>query len=314
MDMSFEIQVLLQRIVMTSLVGLIGGFVLSRCERRVAGTGDGPLRGVGAASFFGALLVGAGLIASDLWQRGMIAEPWTWRRWDAREPWMWMVWLVPSLILFLGIAKGLLARPNRFATWCLPWVVAGAAGILYVALPQSSGYQDKLPDAIRWLAIGIAAVSLNSASLNAISSRPGGRWGPSVLFAQLVCIAGLTLQSYASLGEFVLAALGLSLGLALVSLFVPSGQTFDYGWPLAPAVMGLMVLAAAGLVVSTFYVSDPPPTWLVAGILFLPSLIAGIDLCLAGKHWGWRLFAAVLLWAMVLAVVIFKAMQSKSDW
>lgn len=314
MDTSFEVEVLLQRIAMPGLVGLLGGFLLSRCERGSAATGDVPLRHVGWASFWGAWVVGAALIASDLWQRGMITDPSTWRRWDAREPWMWMVWMVPGLILFLGATKALLATPSRFATWCLPWVVVGAAGILYVALPQGKGYEEQLPSAIRWLALGIAASAMNSVSINAIASRPGGRWGPAVLLAQLGCIAGLAWQSYASLGEFLLAAFGVALGITLVSLFLSSGPTSDYGWPMAPAVLGLTVLAAAGLAVSTFYVSEPPPMWLLLSILFLPSLIGSMDVWLRGKHWGWRIAAAIVIWSLVLSAVVARAMQSGSTW
>lgn len=319
MQISFETQILLQRIVLPSLLGLAGGWVLSRCERRgleLSGSGSDtrPLRGVMTASFFGALLVGAGLIVSDLWQRELITNPATWRRWDAREPWMWMVWMIPGLILFLGFAKGLIATPQRFATWSLPGVIALGAGIFYVCLPQGPGYENDLPRAVRWIALGIAAVAMNCASLNAIARGPGGRWAPLVLLVQLACVAGLALQSYASLGEFVLAAAGATLGLCVISLFLPSPWTFDYGWPLAPAILGLTVLASVSLAASTFYVSEPLATWMLMSILFLPTIVGAIDLCLGGKHWGWRVAAAFFLWALALSAVVAKALQNKSDW
>jgi hypothetical protein len=313
-NISFEAQVLLGRVVVPSLLGWIGGFVLSRCERRSPGLDASPLRGVLASSLFGALLVGSGLIVSDLWHRGMITEPGSWRRWDAREPWMWMVWMIPGLILFLGILKGWVATPGRFATCCLPWVLVGAAGILYVALPTGKGYEDQLPDVIRSMAIGIAAVALNSLSLNAIARGPGGRWVLCVLLTQLACIAGVAFQAYASLGEFALAGMGAVLGLSLVSLMLPSGPTYDYGWPLAPAVLGMIVLAVASQSVSTFYFSEQPPIWLRMSILFLPSLAGGVDLCLRQKHWGWRVLAAFVLSASVLSVVVFRAMQNETGW
>lgn len=313
-NISFEGQVLLERVVVPSLLGWIGGFVLSRCERRSPGLDPSPLRGVLASSFFGALLVGSGLIVSDLWQRGMITEPASWRRWDAREPWMWMVWMVPGLILFLGILKGWIATPIRFATCCLPWALVGAAGILYAALPQGKGYEDQLPEVIRSMAIAMAAVALNSLSLNAIARGPGGRWALCVLLAQLACIAGLAFQAYASLGEFALAGVGAVLGLSLVSLMLPSGPTYDYGWPLAPAVLGMIVMAVASQSVSTLYFSEQPPIWLRMGILFLPSLVGGVDLCLRRKHWGWRVLSALVLSASVLSVVVVRAMQNETGW
>jgi hypothetical protein len=309
MQVSFEVQVLLQRIVLPSLLGFAGGLLLSRCERRslesgALGSSESPLRGVITASVLGSLIVGAGLIASDLWQRELITNPAIWRRWAAREPWMWMVWMIPGLILFLGLAKGLVATPSRFATWCLPGVVAWGAGIFYVCLPQGPGYENDLPRAVRWIALGIAAVAMNCASLNAIARGPGGRWAPLVLLVQLVFVAGLALQSYASLGEFILAATGATLGLSIVSLFLPSTRTFDYGWPLAPAILGLTVLACASLATSTFYISEPPATWILMSVLFLPTVAGAIDLCLGGKHWGWRVAAAFFLWALALSAVV----------
>lgn len=314
MDLPFEFQVLIQRIVMPSLLGLAGGILLLRCERPSFSKGENPIRGVAIASIFGSILVGAALIVSDFWQRELIANPLSWRRWEAREPWMWMVWLIPGLILGLGIFKSLVAIPSRIATWFLPWLVVGAVGCFYIALPQGQSYRDQLPNAIRFLAIGIAATALNSVSLNAIASHPGGRWATLTLLAQLGCIAGLAFQSYASLGEFILAGFGVTLGLSLVSLFHSSEHTTDYGWPLAPAVLGLTVLAAVSLAVSTFYVTTPPPTWLWTSILFLPTIIAGIDWFLVEKHWGWRLAMAAIIWALILSTVVAMAMQSKSDW
>lgn len=318
-ELSFEVQVLLQRMVVPSLAGVAGGLVLSRCERSSlapgeAWAGDRPLRGAMVASSLGALLVGVGLITSDLWQREMITNPAIWRRWDAREPWMWMVWMIPGLILLLGLLKGITATPMRFSAWCLPCMVASASGVFYVSLPQGEAYRDTLRDVIRWMALGIAALVMNVAAMNAIARRPGGRWAPLALLVQLVCIAGLALQSYASLGEFVLAAVGATLGLSIVSLLNPSGLTFDYGWPLAPAILGLSVLATACLSTSTFYVTEPPATWLLISVLFLPAAVGALDLCLMGKHWGWRLAAAVVIWGMALSAVVAKAMQSKTDW
>ena len=319
MQPSFEVQILLQRIVLPGLMGLVGGWVLSRCERRSlesgsSGAAEHPLRGAMSASSLGSLLVGAGLIASDLWQRELITNPAIWRRWDAREPWMWMVWMVPGLILFMGLVKGLVATPSRYATWSLPGVIAWATGIFYVCLPQGPGYENDLPRAVRWIALGIAAVAMNCASLNAIARGPGGRWAPLVVLVQLVCVAGLALQSYASLGEFILAATGATLGLSIVSLFLPSTRTFDYGWPLAPAILGLTVLACASLATSTFYISEPPATWILMSVLFLPTVAGAIDLCLGGKHWGWRVAAAFFLWALALSAVVAGALQNTSDW
>jgi hypothetical protein len=313
-NMSFETEVLLQRIVVPCLMGLLGALILARCERRPMELGDVPWQRVLSTSFWGSLLFGLGLIVSDFWQRGMITDPASWLKWEAREPWMWMVWLIPGLALFLGIVKILVVTPGRFAGWCLPWVVVGSLAIIHIALPQGRGYEDRLPEAIQAFAIGIAAVSLNSASLNAIASRPGGRWSPCVVLAQLGCIAGLAFQAYASLGEFVLSGAGAALGLALVSLFLSSSRTLDYGWPLAPAVLALVVLAATSLCTLTFYFSAPPPFWLRMSILFLPTIVCGVDLWLGARHWGWRVLAAAILWSLVLSAVVARAMQVKTDW
>jgi hypothetical protein len=185
---------------------------------------------------------------------------------------------------------------------------------MLVVLPQGTGYEDRLRDAVRWTAIGTVAAVWNGSALDGIARHPGGRWSTCVLLAQLGCIAGLILQSYASLGEWVLAAIGVTLGLTVVGLWIPSEETTHFGWPMAPAVLGLTILGAASLAVSTFYVSTPAPQWMIAIVLFLPSIVGLVDAFLRSWNPWWRALIAALIASAPLAAVLFQAMNHQPAW
>ncbi len=314
MEMSFELQIVLQRLVIPGLIGLLGGLTIARPW--VRHSEDSPASGAagGISSLLGALFVGSGLIVSDLWQRELLTQPSTWRSWEAREPWMWMVWMIPAAMVLLAIVRLAARSTTRISSWSWPSLFGIAVGVMLVVLPQGAGYEDKLREAVRWTGLGVLATVWNACALNGIASQPGGRWSPLVLLAQLGCVAALVLQSYASLGEWVLAAIGVTAGLSLVSLFTPSVRTVDFGWPLASVILALTVLAAASTAVSQFYIFSSAPAWVLAGTLFLPSIVGGVDVAIRGWNPWFRALIAAAISGILIGVVVWQTIQNQPQW
>ena len=73
--MIFELQILLQRLLMPFLLSSVGCYLLATTDQGEEGYDDEPARGVLFATLFGAVLCGVAMIAADLWSRGQIAKP-----------------------------------------------------------------------------------------------------------------------------------------------------------------------------------------------------------------------------------------------
>lgn len=314
MELSFETQIALQRLLVPGLMGLVGGFLLSRCDAGAAEAPEQPLKGIALPSLAGAILIGCGIAASDLWQRGLIARPMAWREWEAREPWMWMVWAVPALVILLAAARAVARTGSRWASWCLPIAVTCGAGFMMIVLPQGPGYEDKLREAMHWVGLGTIAIVWNAMALNGIAKHPGGRWAPLVLLAQVGAIAGMVVQSYASLGELVLALLGTTAGLTFVSLLIPTSHSTEFGWRLAPAVLALVIAAVAALSVSTFYVSTPPAPWILFSVLLLPTIVGIADTFLRARPMVWRLVIGAAIAGSIVGAVVYTALSHTPDF
>jgi len=314
MELSFETQIALQRLLVPSLIAFVGAFLMSRSMFRspTAPTGSGPR--LALRPLAGALLIGLALIVSDLWQRGILADPTAWRAWSAREPWMWMVWMIPAIIVVLAAMEYFLRLRDFSGGAGSPIRVALAAAAMLVVLPQGAGYEDQLGNAVRWVAFGTVASIWNASAIDGIATHDGARWAPCVLLAQLGGIAAMVLQSYASLGEWVLAGIGVTLGVCLVALIFPSAASSEVGWSLSPAVQGLVILACASVAVSTFYASTPQPNLLVASILLLPTLVGWVDCGVRRWNPWYRALIAAAISGILIGIVVFLAIQQQPEW
>lgn len=313
MELNFETQVVLQRLVVPLVLSTVGGLLLAR--RRPGSVASASAAAPAAwSTLLGALLVAVGPCVSDLWKRELLLQPARWREWSATEPWMWMVWIVPASVMMVAIWRSAIASSWTFATWMFPWGISMAALGLYVCLPQGQGWLDKSSDVARWLVAATIAFAWNQWGIDTIASSPGGRWAPWVLVAQLGAIAGLALQSYASLGEWALVGVGGSAGLAIAALVSGDSQSMPMAWPAAVGVIPGLWMAVACLAVSQFYISTPPASWLLGLILFLPTLVGLIDL-LVKKRSAWvRALVAAVACGIVVAIAIAITMQSRPEW
>ncbi|MFN7733527.1 MAG: hypothetical protein ACK5OB_16640 [Pirellula sp.] len=313
MELNFETQVALQRIAVPLVLATVGGLLLSR---RSAGSGASASAASPAAwsTLLGAMLVAAGPCVSELWKRDLLLQPARWHEWSATEPWMWMVWIVPASVIMVAIWRCAMSSSWTFATWMFPWGVSVAALGLYVCLPQGQGWLDKSSDVVRWLVAATIAFAWNQWGIDTIASSPGGRWAPWVLVAQFGAIAGLALQSYASLGEWALVGVGFSAGLAIAALLSGDTQSMPMGWPAAVGVIPGLWMAVASLAVSQFYITTPPANWLLGLVLFLPTLVALIDLLIKKRSAWVRAIVAAVACGIVIAIAIAITMQSRPEW
>jgi hypothetical protein len=227
---------------------------------------------------------------------------------------MWMVWIVPACVMMVAIWRSAIASSWSFATWMFPWGISMAALGLYVCLPQGQGWLDKSSDVAGWIVAATIAFAWNQWGIDSIASSPGGRWAAWVLVAQFGAIAGLALQSYASLGEWALVGVGISSGLAIAALLGGDSQSMPMGWPTAVGVIPGLWMAVACLAVSQFYIPTPPATWLLGLVLFLPALVGLID-SLIKKRSAWvRALVAAVACGIVVGIAIAITMQSRSEW
>ena len=135
------------------------------------------------------------------------------------------------------------------------------------------------------------------------------------MLGQLGCVAVITLQSYASLGEWALVGIGVATGATLVGLFASSTSKLHYGWQLSTVVLPLGIMAVACLAVSSFFESRPLPIWLIGSVLFLPTLVGVVDF-IYGRTANpcFRVFLALCVCCLVLGGIFFVTKPWQTEW
>ena len=313
--MSFELQIGLQRLLLPGVCSLIGCYILSRTDPGEDWYDDEPVRGMAFPTFFGALLCAIGMICSDLWQRGIIAKPAEWLTWQASYQWQWMVWMIPGCMLIMALARWLFTIPIQYAASAGFVTATLAILVLFVCLNQATVWDDQKEKWLPWMAASSLAVIWNIASLNSIARSDGSRWVSLTILGQLGCVAAITFQSYASLGEWTLTGIGVAAGASLVGVFTGSKAKLHFGWQLSTVVIPLGIMAVACLAVSSFFESRPLPIWLIGSVLFLPTLIGFVDFVFGRTSKGWfRVLLAACVCCLVLGSIFYFAKLWQSEW
>ena len=313
--MSFELQIGLQRLLLPGVCSLIGCYILSRTDPGEDWYDDEPVRGTAFPTFFGALLCAIGMICSDLWQRGIIAKPAEWLTWQASYQWQWMVWMIPGCMVIMALARSLFAIPIQFAALAGFVTATLAILVLFVCLNQGPVWDDQKEKWLPWLAASCLAVTWNIASLNSIARSDGSRWVSLTILGQLGCVAAITFQSYASLGEWTLAGIGVATGASLVGVFTGSKAKLHFGWQLSTVVIPIGIMAVACLAVSSFFESRPLPIWLIGSVLFLPTLVGVVDFVFGRTANAWfRVLLATSVCCLVLGGIFYITKPWQSEW
>ena len=313
--MSFEIQIALQRLLLPAVCSLIGCYLLSKTDQGEDWYDDEPLQGIAFPTLSGTLLCALGLICSDLWQRGIILKPIEWSQWKASYQWQWMVWMIPGSMLLLAVARSIFTVPIHFTAMAGIATATLAIGVLFVCLNERTVWDDQSAKLLPWMAVGGVAAMWNIASLNSIARSDGSRWVSLTVLGQLGCVAAVTLQSYASLGEWSLAGVGAAAGTSIVGVFLGAKAKLHYGWPLSTVVIPLGIMAISCLAVSNFFESRPLPTWLIASVLFLPTLVCIVDIVVGRLMNSWfRVFLAGCVCCLVLGAILNITKPWHSEW
>ena len=313
--MSFELQILLQRLLLPAVCSLIGCYVLSRTDPGEDWYDDEPIKGMAFTTLLGAFLCGIGMICSDLLQRGIIAKPDEWLTWQASYQWQWMVWMIPSCMVTMAVARSIFSIPIHYAAFAGFVTATLAICVLFVCLNEGTVWDDQKAKWLPWMAASCVAVMWNIASLNSIAKADGSRWVSLTILGQLGCVAAITIQSYASLGEWTLAGIGVAVGASLVGIFAGSKAKPDFGWQLSTVVVPLGIMAVACLAVSSFFESRPLPIWLIGSVLFLPTLIGVVDFVFGRTaSTRFRVLLAACVCCLVLGGIFYVTKLWQLEW
>jgi len=313
--MSFELGILLQRIVLPAICSLLGCYLLSRVDKGEDWYDDQPTKGIGWQTFFGATICAIGMIGSDLWQRGVLFQPVEWSNWQASYQWQWMVWMIPGFMILLALVRVIYSTPIHFTAMAATATTAFAIGVLFVCLNEGKAWEDQSTKLMPWMAASCLAVTLNTASLNSIARSDGSRWVALTTLGQFGCVAAIALQSYASLGEWTLVGLGVSIGAAVVGGLAGSSAKLHFGWQLSTVVVPLGVMAVACCSISNFFESQPLPLWLVGSVLFLPTIVCVFDVVFGRLFNAWfRVVIAAIVCSFVLGAILNITKPWQSEW
>ena len=315
--MSVELDIGLQRVVLPAVCSLIGCTLLVRTDQGEDWFDDEPVKGVAFPTVLGVILCAAGLIGSDLWQRGLITTPAEWSTWKASKQWEWMSWMIPASMVVLGLARAIFRIPTHFTGLAGTVTGAIAIGVLFVCLNEGAEWDDQREKLLPWMAASCLAAMCNMAALNSIARAGGSRWVSLTVLGQLGCVAAITLQSYGRLGEWAVAGIAVAMGASVVGAFGNSSSAkLHYGWQLSIIVLPLAVMAVACLAVSRFFFeSQPLPIWLIGSVLFLPTLVGLFDFIVGRLTSEWfRVVLAALLCSLVLATILYITKPWQSAW
>lgn len=315
MQMSFELQIGLQRLLLPAVCSVVGCVILTRTDPGENWRDKEPIRGAVFSTLFGAFLCAIGMICSDLWQREIIAKPAEWRYWQASYQWQWMVWMIPGGMVIMALSRSIFAIPIHYAALAGFVTASLAIIVLFVCLNQGQVWDDQKAKLLPWMAASCIAVMWNTASLNSIANSDGSRWVSLTILGQLGCVSAITFQSYASLGEWTLVGIGVAAGASLVGVFTGSKAKLHFGWQLSTVVIPLGIMAVACLAVSSFFESRPLPIGVIGSVLFLPTLVGFVDFVFGRTANPWfRVFLATCVCCLVLGGVFYFAKLWQSEW
>jgi hypothetical protein len=342
MNYEFEGNLLVFRVLIPLVLGAFFGFSAARSGRKgfvVCVLSCLILWGAFAVSDFGS----RGLLMRTDW---IFAGPGGVGGWEAKEPWMHWVWVAP-LVMTLWIAlRWILGRGQSETSSrskrvmrlveAIYWLSA-IAWMSFSMFPVGEGYAQQ---ASKFAYLGVltwVASVVNAGLLVERTEIAQSRWFRWALVVQFGCIAAVVLQSYASLGEWVVfcgafmagaignGAIGsVAIGMNGSSKSGRGGQELVQDRELGQALdqeLGLGMLmsfaAVAGLSLSQAYAWNPLPLWLLGVLAMSPSIMAIVDMGLSrsgrGSLWR-RLIGFLVLVLLNMGLVYFFVLRTEPQW
>jgi hypothetical protein len=338
MNYEFEGNLLVFRVLIPLVLGAFFGFSAARSGRKGF---------VGCV--LSCLILWGAFAISDFGSRGLlIRNDWIFAGsggvggWEAKEPWMHWVWVAP-LVMTLWIAlRWILGRGQSETSSRSKRVVRLVEAIYWLSaiawmsfsmFPVGEGYAQQ---ASKFAYLGVLtwfASVVNAGLLVERTEVAQSRWFRWALVVQFGCIAAVVLQSYASLGEWVVfcgafmagaigyGAIGYgaigngaigngAIGMNGSSKSGRGGQELGLG-------MLMSFAAVAGLSLSQAYAWNPLPLWLLGVLAVSPSIMAIVDMGLSrsgrGSLWH-RLIGFLVLVLLNMGLVYFFVLRTEPQW
>ena len=343
MNYEFEGKLLVFRVLIPLVLGVFFSFLAARSGRKgfvVCVLSCLILWGAFAVSDFGS----RGLLMRTDW---IFGGPGSLGGWEAKEPWMHWVWVAPWVITLwialrwiLGggiLGGGLRAEGqpeissrSKRVVWLVDAIywLSAIAWMSFSMFPVGEGYAEQ---ALKFAYLGVltwVASVVNAGLLVERTEVAQSRWFRWALVVQFGCIAAVVLQSYASLGEWVVfcgafmaGAIGSgAIGSGGIGMNV-SGKSGRVGAQEVGQELGLGMLmsfaAVAGLTLSQAYAWNPLPLWLLGVLAMSPSIMAIVDMGLSrsgrGSQWR-RLLGFLVLLFLNMGLVYFFVLRAEPQW
>jgi hypothetical protein len=339
MNYEFEGNLLVFRVLIPLVLGAFFGFLADRSGRKGF---------VGCV--LSCLILWGAFAISDFGSRGLLMRtdwifggPGSLGGWEAKEPWMHWVWVAPMVmtlwmalrwilgrwIMGVGILGGGLRAEGQSGTSsrskrvvrlveAIYWLSA-IAWMSFSMFPVGEGYAQQ---ATRFAYLGVltwVASVVNAGLLVERTEVAQSRWFRWALVVQFGCIAAVVLQSYASLGEWVVFC-GAFMAGAIGSGAIGMNGSSKSGLGGAQEVdLGVLMsfAAVAGLTLSQAYAWNPLPVWLLGVLAMSPSVMAIVDMGLSwsgrGSLWR-RLLGFLVLLLLNMGLVYFFVLRTEPQW
>lgn len=333
MNYEFEGKLLVFRVLIPLVLGVFFSFLAARSGRKgfvVCVLSCLILWGAFAVSDFGS----RGLLMRTDW---IFGGPGSLGGWEAKEPWMHWVWVAPlvmtlwiALRWILGRGQSETSSRSKRVVWLVDAIywLSAIAWMSFSMFPVGEGYAEQ---ALKFAYLGVltwVASVVNAGLLVERTEVAQSRWFRWALVVQFGCIAAVVMQSYASLGEWVVFC-GAFMAGAIGSGGIGSGgigmnvssKSGRVGAQEVGQELGLGMLmsfaAVAGLTLSQAYAWNPLPLWLLGVLAMSPSIMAIVDMGLSrsgrGSQWR-RLMGFLVLLLLNMGLVYFFVLRAEPQW
>lgn len=202
--------------------------------------------------------------------------------------------------------------------------VAGAvfASLLaYVVIPSGDAWTDLMNLHRPWFALIVTSVVLNTFSLDGLIRTGAEFWPLLVMIAGLAPAFLLTSLNYAAPAEWTLAGLSGTVGVLFAAGWASKRGAVEVNGSSIAGLSAAVTLPVAGLIAtavttSRFYTWEEYPAWLYAIALFLPTVVAIVDVPLQKFTGKVRIPVAALVSLVLIAVCVWKLMlqEPQESW
>jgi hypothetical protein len=329
MNYEFEGKLLVFRVLIPLVLGAFFGLLAAR-----------PGRKGSVVCVLSCLILWGAFAVSDFGSRGLLMRtdwifggPGSLGGWEAKEPWMHWVWVAP-LVMTLWIAlRWILGRGQSETSSRSKRVVrlveaiywsSAIAWMSFSMFPAGEGYAQQ---ALKFAYLGVltwVASVVNAGLLVERTEVAQSRWFRWALVVQFGCIAAVVLQSYASLGEWVVfcgafMAGAIGSGALWSGALGRNGASKNAREGAYEVALGMLMsfAAVAGLSLSQAYAWNLLPLWLFGVLAMSPSIMTVVDMGLArsgrGSRWR-RLLGFLVLLLLEMGLVYFFVLRTEPQW